>query len=698
MITNELPAEAGISGSVGSVCGSVTGCSWLTGGLGSGGGMAALSATMRPTDAVAAAGLGWLTPNVQPFQDVLDRLAGNASVIQSFADAWQRAADTVEQVGQQVSRSASATAAQWSGTAADRYRGRAGEIAENLGGSATAFRTVSTVATTMGEVVAGARSQVNELINDLVTRLVSYVQQATAVEGGVTSNVMAQATNLINSYAGPVADVENKLLQTVGNLEPVLTGGSQSPVRLALLERQPSDIPGRPPVTLPPGRTPQPTLPPGLPGLGGPKVKPPGPAGALLLLLQVLAALLGWEDVEEHTPIRPQPSPLPQPTPPGTGPQGTPPGTPSTQQPGTPPVEQPGTPLPQNPPGPGPEGTPPGTPPMQQPGTPLPRPDLPTEPTPPAPPGTGTQGTPPGTPPAQQPATPPRQEPGTPSQVVPPPGTPPQVTPLPGTPPQAVPPPGTPLPSPEAPGSTPSPPQSPPDHTPPQLGEQPPTEPKPGPDDSPGGQPAPTEPPAGREQEAERLKRAMELETRIETLANEKLWNDLQGLDLTSPDADNKLAEIEKSVDIAEEGPQPGTEIDPDAPTKSTVMPEPEHFANGKFAHEFIELYRSELTTSEIPAKFAEDVAAGRIITLDQMPDGLVKELELGKTARIDRLGDGVIYELKPNTESSIEEGLKQRERYENLANNKSLHGRQDWKSVIVIYDWEALRGLLQRP
>lgn len=437
----------GVVASAETLHGTVTGGGWVAPGLDTGAGMTALSAAMRPIDTVAAAGLSWLAPKVQPFQDVLDRLAGNGSVIQTFADAWQRAAQTVEQVGQQLSHTSSAATEQWQGVAADNYRGRATEIADGLRGSATTFAAVSTVATVAGEVVAGARTQINDLVGDLVNRLISYVGQATAAEGGVTPNVMAQATSMIDSYSAPIADIENKLRQTVGNLEVVLTGGNSSgvagspqgnqrSVHLALLEGPMPDVPTPLPDTRPPGPRPRPPIP-----RPKPSPKAGGPLGILLFLLWLLGIL--EEEEEELTPIPPPGTPVP---PPGTPPVQQP-GTPPVQQPGTPPVQQPGTPpIPQ-----------PGTPPVQQPGTP--------EAVPP----------PAETPPAEQPGTPPIQEPGTPPAVPPPGDTPPAQQP--GTPP--VPQPGTP---------PVTPPQTPQQGTPPHMGDDPPPKDEPPPQP---GQPAP---------------------------------------------------------------------------------------------------------------------------------------------------------------------------------------------------------------
>lgn len=202
----------------------ITGRGWIAPGLRAGGSMAALGATMRPIDALSSAGLDALRPHVQPLQTVLDRLAGNASVIQSYADAWQRAATRVGEVHQQVNRSARTDTAEWTGEAGDLDRARATEIAESLRGTAASCSAMSEVSRAMGEVVAGARTSVNDLLTDLVRRLISYTRQAMAAEGGLTPNVMAQATRMIDSYRAPIADIEQQLQQTIRNLDSLLTG------------------------------------------------------------------------------------------------------------------------------------------------------------------------------------------------------------------------------------------------------------------------------------------------------------------------------------------------------------------------------------------------------------------------------------------------------------------------------------------
>jgi uncharacterized protein YukE len=194
--------------------------SWIPEGLAAGAGMAALEATMRPIDELPRAGLDWLVPYVEPLQGVLERMAGKAAVIQSFADAWQRASDQVEEIHQRLADAATRDTADWHGDAADNYRRRARELALALDAAARVASATSIVARQMGEVIADARQKVNDLLTDLVSRLISYARQAVAAEGGVTPNVIAQCTNMINSYQSPIAEIERKLEQALDSVQP----------------------------------------------------------------------------------------------------------------------------------------------------------------------------------------------------------------------------------------------------------------------------------------------------------------------------------------------------------------------------------------------------------------------------------------------------------------------------------------------
>lgn len=197
--------------------------------------------------------------------------------------------------------------------------------------------------------------------------------------------------------------------------------------------------------------------------------------------------------------------------------------------------------------------------------------------------------------------------------------------------------------------------------------------------------------------EEETLRKAVELERRVEEVADEKLMERLEKIDLSAPDSTAKLRALERDLSIVEEGPRRGTALDEGLSDRKTPGgPEPKQFASGNFAHRYLELLRDKLSTDKVPKKFQADLTSGRIITLKQMPDGLQEEVRIGETARVDRMGNtNVIYEVKPNTPGQIEKGLKRVEEYVQLANSKTFGGRSDWVGVVVIYNSAAARNFL---
>ncbi|MCS7484458.1 WXG100 family type VII secretion target [Umezawaea endophytica] len=207
---------------VATLASTITGGGWVAGGQGAGS-MTALDATVKPVDALSSAGFGFLTGYVQPLQDVCDRMAGKASVVSSFADTWQQVSTRADQVRERLTRSATTDTAQWSGAAGDRYRTHSAGIASALEQVVALAKAGSSATTAAGNAVAGGRQQAADLLTDLVQRLISYVSRAIAIEGGITSNVLAESTRMINSYGVPISAVEQQVRQSITNVTPLLT-------------------------------------------------------------------------------------------------------------------------------------------------------------------------------------------------------------------------------------------------------------------------------------------------------------------------------------------------------------------------------------------------------------------------------------------------------------------------------------------
>lgn len=199
-----------------------------------------------------------------------------------------------------------------------------------------------------------------------------------------------------------------------------------------------------------------------------------------------------------------------------------------------------------------------------------------------------------------------------------------------------------------------------------------------------------------------RLNQALKgrLSDRINALNDEELMAKLHGIDPAEPGAAAKLKQLEFQVGnreaYIEETPQ-HLDTGHDLTIKDTPGgSQPAPLERGNFVHDYAEQLRPMIDPGPngIPAKYADDVAAGRVTSIANLPDGLAKEVELGDTARVDRVG-GVIYDIKPNTESEIDGGLSRLQEYTTLANQQNFQGRSDWTGVVVVYDAQKAQTFL---
>jgi len=192
--------------------------SWISNGLNAGGGLTEDDQSTKPSQQLEAAGLGWLVEKVRPLQEVHDRMRLNVSAIRNYADAWQRTGEKISSVAEQLAGCVPTDTQSWCGVAGDRYRARAAEMVPALQAAATLAAAKSAASIRMGEVTSDARRQVGELLTRLVGELISYVNQAMAAQGGLTTEIVSQATQMIDSYAKPVAEIEKKLTESAENL------------------------------------------------------------------------------------------------------------------------------------------------------------------------------------------------------------------------------------------------------------------------------------------------------------------------------------------------------------------------------------------------------------------------------------------------------------------------------------------------
>ncbi|WP_037367807.1 hypothetical protein [Amycolatopsis orientalis] len=196
---------------------------WVSGGLG----VASLAgeiagAAIDPFGYLMSSVASFLMEHVQPLKDMLDSVAGNPPVIQSYADTWGNVAKSLQERQKDLENAVKTGTAEWKGDGADAYRKSAAEAAEAIGGAATVASAIGTVTMVMGQVVAFVRGLVRQLIADLVGKLISWVMEEVFSLGFGTPLVVAQAVTAISKWGEKISELLTKLCETMRRVSPLL--------------------------------------------------------------------------------------------------------------------------------------------------------------------------------------------------------------------------------------------------------------------------------------------------------------------------------------------------------------------------------------------------------------------------------------------------------------------------------------------
>ncbi|MEC3979850.1 hypothetical protein [Amycolatopsis sp. H20-H5] len=196
---------------------------WISGGLGVLGVAGELaSAAMDPFGYLLSSAASFLMEHVQPLKDMLDSLAGDPPVIQSYSQTWGNVAKSLEDTQVNYSNAVKNGTASWTGAGADAYRESAKQTAEALSGAATVAGGIGTVVMIMGEVVSFVREFVRQLIADLVGKLISWVLEAVFSLGFGTPVIVAQAVTAIAKWAERITEKLKALVETIRRVSPLL--------------------------------------------------------------------------------------------------------------------------------------------------------------------------------------------------------------------------------------------------------------------------------------------------------------------------------------------------------------------------------------------------------------------------------------------------------------------------------------------
>ncbi|WP_169523996.1 hypothetical protein [Amycolatopsis balhimycina] len=197
---------------------------WVSGGLG----MLSLAgeiagAAIDPFGYLMSSVASFLMEHIQPLKDMLDSVAGNPPVIQSYADTWGNVSKALGERKTDFDNAVKNGTTGWTGAGADAYRKFAAEHSDALSGAATVAGAISTVTMIMGQIVSFVRETVRQLIADLVGKLISWVMEEVFSLGFGTPVVVAQATAAIAEWGKKISGLLKNLTDSIRRVSPLLS-------------------------------------------------------------------------------------------------------------------------------------------------------------------------------------------------------------------------------------------------------------------------------------------------------------------------------------------------------------------------------------------------------------------------------------------------------------------------------------------
>ncbi|AXX29973.1 DNA/RNA non-specific endonuclease [Actinosynnema pretiosum subsp. pretiosum] len=196
---------------------------WIEAGLGTVGLVAdAASLAVDPFGTLLSSAASFLMEHMQPLKQMLDWLAGNPPVIDSYSQTWNNVAQELKAVAEDYASAVRTGTEGWTGPAAEAYHRSAAEHGDALSGAASAAGAVGTVVGLMGMVVAFVREFVRDLIADLVGKLIAWVLEAVFSLGFGTPVIVAQAITAISKWGARIAEIVQKLLNTIKKVSPMI--------------------------------------------------------------------------------------------------------------------------------------------------------------------------------------------------------------------------------------------------------------------------------------------------------------------------------------------------------------------------------------------------------------------------------------------------------------------------------------------
>jgi hypothetical protein len=185
-------------------------------------GVEVAATVMDPFSALLANGLGWAMEYFEPLRQVLDDLTGMPDVVRSHAATWNNMANELHAMAGDLGSHVNDDVPDWTGGAADSYRGLMANNVEAIGGLAAISAAMAAATEGAGGLVELTREIVRDLIADLIARVIVWAVEAIFV---VTIPVIAsQIVTAVVKWAGRILTYTMSLVTSLTNLTKLLNG------------------------------------------------------------------------------------------------------------------------------------------------------------------------------------------------------------------------------------------------------------------------------------------------------------------------------------------------------------------------------------------------------------------------------------------------------------------------------------------
>lgn len=198
--------------------------SWIEGGIAAfGTGMDLLTMAMNPVGTLISYGLNWLIEHVQPLQDALNHLAGDADQIAAYSKTWKNVAESVGRAAQDLAGTVERDTVNWTGQAADTYRAHLGSKVDHLNAASTCADTIGTVVEIVGVITGAVRGMVRDMVTQAVGDFIQDALEEVCTLGLGTPVVIAQVVEQVSAWIEKIGALLKKLINSVEKLRPMMS-------------------------------------------------------------------------------------------------------------------------------------------------------------------------------------------------------------------------------------------------------------------------------------------------------------------------------------------------------------------------------------------------------------------------------------------------------------------------------------------